>query len=67
MTPDEKRRHSDEVHARQKGRNKVLGFVLVGLVVLFFVLTFVRFPTPEDRAAAAAEQDAAQNSGQPFG
>jgi len=42
MTPEEQQK----LKARQKGRNKALGLVLLGLVVLFFALTIVRFPTP---------------------
>ncbi|MDT0575252.1 hypothetical protein RM533_03530 [Croceicoccus sp. F390] len=42
---------------RVKSRNLVLGAVLIGLVVMFYALTIVRFPTPEERSAAAAEQD----------
>jgi len=56
MTPEEQ----DNVKARQKARNKALGFVLLGLVVLFFALTIVRFPDAEDRAAFAAEEEAAR-------
>lgn len=54
MTPDEQ----DKLISSRKARNKALGFVLVGLVVLFFALTIVRFPDAEDRAKFAAEQDA---------
>lgn len=42
MTPDEQER----LQARQKSRNKALGLVLLGLAVLFFALTLVRFPAP---------------------
>ena len=52
MTPDEQ----DLLKTRRKGRNKALGLVLFGLVVLFFALTIVRFPTPEERADFEAEQ-----------
>ncbi|MDR7102437.1 hypothetical protein [Croceicoccus sp. BE223] len=52
MTPEEQK----QFQTRQKSRNKALGLVLVGLVVLFFALTIVRFPDADDRAAAAAEQ-----------
>ncbi len=52
MTPEEQR----QFQIRQRSRNKALGFVLVGLVVLFFALTVVRFPDAEDRAAAAAAE-----------
>ena len=52
MTPEEQK----QIQARQKSRNRALGFVLVSLVVLFFALTIVRFPDAEERAAAAAEQ-----------
>lgn len=60
MTPEEQ----EQVLARQKARNKVLGFVLVGLVVLFFALTIVRFPDAEDRAQFAAEQEAIREQAQ---
>jgi uncharacterized membrane protein YccC len=36
MTPD------DELRARQRSRNLVLGLVLVGLVVLFYFITIAR-------------------------
>ncbi|WP_164843873.1 hypothetical protein [Croceicoccus ponticola] len=52
MTPEEQ----EKLQASQRSRNKALGLVLVGLVVLFFALTIVRFPDAETRAAAAAEQ-----------
>lgn len=52
MTPEEQER----LQASQKSRNKALGWVLAGLVVLFFALTIVRFPDAEDRAAYRAEQ-----------
>ncbi|MBB3988755.1 hypothetical protein [Croceicoccus naphthovorans] len=52
MTPEEE----TQFKARQKSRNKALGFVLVGLVVLFFALTIVRFPDAEDRAAFEKEK-----------
>lgn len=55
MTPEEQ----DRLMASRKSRNKALGLVLVGLVVLFFALTIVRFPDSEDRARFRAEQDAA--------
>ncbi len=34
-----------QIRARQKARNIALGLFLGGLVVLFFLLTIVRFPT----------------------
>ncbi len=34
-----------QIRARQKSRNIALGLFLGGLVVLFFMLTIVRFPT----------------------
>ena len=34
-----------EIRVRQRGRNIALGLFLGGLVVLFFLLTIVRFPT----------------------
>ena len=34
-----------EIRVRQKVRNIALGLFLGGLVVLFFLLTIVRFPT----------------------
>jgi len=52
MTPDEQQ----QIQTRQKARNKALGLVLLGLVVLFFALTVVRFPDAQDRADFAAEQ-----------
>jgi len=42
MTPEEQKL----LEERRKGRNRVLGLVLLGLVVLFFALTIVRFPNP---------------------
>ena len=42
MTPEEQEQHE----LRRKSRNKALGLVLLGLVVLFFALTMVRFPGP---------------------
>ncbi len=42
----EQRRRSDEINARRKSRNLVLGLILGGLAVLFFALTIVRFPSP---------------------
>lgn len=41
MTPEEQK----QLQARQKSRSRALGLVLLGLVVLFFALTIVRFPT----------------------
>lgn len=52
MTPEEQ----EALEARRKSRNRALALVLFGLVVLFFALTIVRFPTPEERAAFEAEQ-----------
>lgn len=40
------RRRTEEVRARQKSRNIVLGLILGGLAILFFALTIVRFPSP---------------------
>jgi len=34
-----------EEHKRRRGRNVLLGAVLVGLVVLFYVLTIVKLKT----------------------
>ena len=38
MTPDEE----EEYKARRKGRNIVVGLVLLGFVVLFYAITIVR-------------------------
>lgn len=59
MTPEEQ----DRLTASRKSRNKALGLVLVGLVVLFFALTIVRFPDAEDRARFQAEEAAALEAG----
>lgn len=40
VDPNEERRRI------QKGRNRVLALLLLGLVVLFYALTFARMPTP---------------------
>lgn len=56
MTPEDQK----QLEARRKSRNKALGLVLVGLVILFFALTIVRFPNAEDRAAYEAELEASR-------
>lgn len=44
-TKTDREKLTREVRARQKARNIALGLFLGGLVVLFFLLTVVRFPT----------------------
>ncbi|WP_170235002.1 hypothetical protein [Croceicoccus sediminis] len=56
MTPEDQK----QLEARRKSRNRALGLVLLGLVVLFFALTIVRFPDADDIAAFQAEQEAAR-------
>ncbi len=34
--------HSREIRARQAGRNKVMGVILVALAILFFAITIVK-------------------------
>lgn len=36
----------DEKHTRQKSKNVALFFILLGLVVLFYGLTLVKFTPP---------------------
>ncbi len=43
LTPDE----SDQIRARQRGRNRVMGLVLGFLVILFFAITIVKITIPE--------------------
>jgi hypothetical protein len=37
-----KAKDQDEIAARRRGRNIVLGIVLVGMAVLFYAITIVR-------------------------
>ena len=40
--PEDKDRYPSDVHKRQRSKNLTMLAVLVGLVVLFYVVTFVR-------------------------
>jgi hypothetical protein len=66
MNPSE----SEQIRARQRSRNLVVGLILGGLVILFYAISIVKIavPPPKDAAQQAASQQAAsQQSGQQAG
>ena len=61
---------SEQIRARQRSRNLVVGLILGGLVILFYAISIVKIavPPPKDAAQrAASEQAANQQTGQQSG
>ena len=61
---------TEQIRARQRSRNLVVGLILGGLVILFYAISIVKIavPPPKDAAQRAAiEQAAGQKSGQQAG